>query len=95
MTHATLLDTVTVKDRVGRRRYIAFRVPEPYPSRRELERLVVQGSWRLTAYEQGVAVLRVGHRDAAEARVSLAKAGLTPLTTSGTIRQAKRRSGLV
>lgn len=88
-------DLVVVKDQVGRRRYIAFEPPQPRPSRHELNRRLGPRSWRLTVYTGEVGILRVPHVDAETARSSLAEEGATPLTTSGTIRAAKERAGVL
>lgn len=78
-----------------RDRYVAFRPPEPRPSRHELNVALGDRSWRLTVYEDEVGILRVPHTDAREARRSLEARGAEPLTTSGTIRAAKERAGVV
>lgn len=76
----------------GRQRYVAFVPPEPRPSRHELNVQLGPRSWRLTVYEADVAIVRVPHTDADEARRRLEDVGAFPLTTSGTIRAAKRRA---
>lgn len=84
---------VTVGSSRDRGRYIAFRPPEPRPSRHELNVRLGPRSWRLTVYEQDVGILRVPHRDVDEARKALEAEGASPTTTSGTIKAAKKRAG--
>jgi RNase P/RNase MRP subunit POP5 len=76
-----------------RTRYIAFESPTPAPSRHELNTELGPPSWRLTVYDDGVGVLRVPHTDAEAARAALEAAGARPVTTSGTIRNAKQAVG--
>ena len=85
---------MVVRDRVGRRRYIAFTTNGQRPSRTKLER-ELGGRWKLTAYEDGYGILRVGHTEVATARSALEAAGAQPIVTSGTIRGARRKAGLL
>jgi RNase P/RNase MRP subunit POP5 len=79
----------------ARHRYIAFHPPEPRPSRHEMNVRLGDRSWRLTVYTDEVGILRVPHTDARQARESIAREGASPITTSGTIRAAKQRAGVV
>jgi RNase P/RNase MRP subunit POP5 len=84
---------VAVRDETGRNRYVAFRPPQPPPSRHELNRNLGDRSWRLTVYDNDdVAILRVPHEDAARAREAIEAEGGVPVTTSGTIKKAKQRA---
>lgn len=85
---------MVVKDEVGRRRYIAFEPPEDLPPRHELNRQLGDRSWRLTVYTDEAGILRVPHTDVQDARDQLEALGATPVTTSGTIKRAKRRAGI-
>lgn len=86
---------MVVKDEVGRRRYIAFERPEAGLSRHELNRRLGPRPWRLTVYTDAVGILRVPHTDVEDARAQLVSLGATPLTTSGTIKAAKKRAGVL
>lgn len=81
--------STTVRDR-----YIAFRPPEPRPSRHEMNVRLGDRSWRLTVYDGEVGILRVPHTAAREARRALEDEGASPITTSGTIHAAKKRAGV-
>lgn len=78
-----------------RDRYVAFRPPEPAPSRHDLNVRLGDRSWRLTVYTDEVGILRVPHTDTHEARAALEGEGASPITTSGTIHAAKRRAGVI
>lgn len=85
---------MVVKDKVGRRRYILFEAPDPAPSRRRFSQRIGDRSWKLTVYEDGKGILRVPHTEVDEARSFLEDLGGTPVTTSGTIKAAKRAGDL-
>lgn len=85
---------MVVKDRVGRRRYIAFAAPKPTPSRHAFTQRIDRDGWRLTVYTEGIGILAVPHTEATDARAWLEAKGATPLTTSGTIKGAKRAAGV-
>lgn len=76
----------------ARTRYVAFRPPDPVPSRHELNRRLGPASWRLTVYDDELGILRVPHTDAEDARDELEAIGAEPVTTSGTIRAAEERA---
>ncbi len=77
-----------------RHRYIAFEPPTPRPSRHAFNEQIGPRSWRLTVYEDDVGILQTPHTDAKDARDALENLGAEPITTSGTILQAKKRSGI-
>lgn len=96
---------MTVKDRVGRTRYVAVAV-EGAPSRRALDealRRAAEAVWgkealaasglALTAYDGRHALVRVKHPRARDLRSLLegAALGVRPLGTSGTARGARER----
>lgn len=95
MRDARLRGRVTVKDRVGRVRYVAFRVVGDAVSRAALGGALPQGA-KLTRFDGVYGILRVGHRDRdvvvavlKEARrVGDKEVRVETLATSGTIRQA-------
>lgn len=86
---------MVVKDRVGRRRYLSFLAPDEGWSRRTFEQRLARPDWRLTVFEGRRGILRVPHTDQAAAAGALTTLGCEVLTVSGTILQAKRRTGLV
>lgn len=77
-----------------RPRYIAFAPPAPRPSRHQLNKKLGDRSWRLTVYTDDVGILHVPHTDAEDARETLEALGAEPITTSGTMLQAKERAGI-
>lgn len=85
---------MVVKDKVGRRRYILFEAPDPAPPRRDLGHRIGDRPWKLTVYTGGQGILRVPHTEVDDARAFLEGIGATPVTTSGTIKAAKRAGGL-
>jgi RNase P/RNase MRP subunit POP5 len=85
---------VSVGSTSERDRYIAFRPPEPRPSRHDLNVRLGERSWRLTVYDDEVGILRVPHTEAGDARDALTQQGAEPVTTSGTIAAAKKRAGV-
>lgn len=82
---------VVVKDKVGRSRYVAFRLDAPL-ARGALERLLPPGA-RLTRFDGTFGILRTTHRERDALMDHLGKAPviITTLTTSGTIRAAAAR----
>lgn len=95
LTAPTVPAAVVVKDDVGRRRYIAFTPPPDAPSRHALNSQLGDRAWRLTVYTDEVGILRVPHTDVDAARERLTDLGAEPVTTSGTIKTAKRRAGVL
>jgi RNase P/RNase MRP subunit POP5 len=89
-----LASAVVVKDRVGRRRYILFEVPDQRPSRRAFSGDLPEPAWKLTVYTDELGILRVPHTEVEEARAYLEGIGAPTVTTSGTIRAAKEKGGL-
>lgn len=86
---------MVVKEEAGRPRYVAFETPPDPPSRHAMNRKLGGPAWRLTVYTADVGIVRVPHTDADEVRRRLEKLGARPITTSGTIKAAKRRAGVV
>lgn len=89
---------MTVKDKVGRTRYVAFRVEGPAPPRAALDGLLAPHGAKLTRYEGGFGLARCKLRDLPAARQVLNAAHrvggkdvqLVSLATSGTLRAAAR-----
>jgi len=82
---------VTVKDRVGRTRYVAFRV-DPPTSRAACEKLLPPTA-RLTRFDGTFGIARTTHRAVAALLDHLRAQSVTiqTLTTSGTMRAAAAR----
>lgn len=88
---------MTVKDRVGRVRYVAFRV-EPSVGRPAMSDAMPEGA-KLTRFDGTFGIARTSHARAAEVRVALAavsRAGgrdvlVATLGTSGTLKAVARR----
>lgn len=86
---------VTVKDRVGRVRYVAFRV-DGGPLRRDAMSGALPPSAKLTRFDGTHGILRTGHTQRDEllsflrglSRIGGREVRVEPLTTSGTIRKA-------
>ena len=84
-----------MKDRAGRWRHVAFRLPErarrdAFEARLARAADALAPRLRLTAFDGAFGLLRAPHRDAAAARAALERAGATTLATSGTMRGARR-----
>ena len=87
---------MTVRDRVGRTRYVAFRV-EPSLSRPALSGALPQAA-KLTRFDGTFGIVRTSHRDRDDVvrvlmglrRVGDKEVRVETLTTSGTIRGAAR-----
>lgn len=78
---------MTVKDRVGRVRYVAFRVEGPPRSRSDVAGLL-QPPRKLTRFDGSHGIAKTTHLDRDALVQRLRDAGLTTLATSGTIRAA-------
>lgn len=99
---------MTVKDKVGRIRYVAFTV-EGRPTRHALQdavRRAAEAAWgadawtaagvQLTAFDGRQGLIRVKHRSASALRALLPGVGCATLVTSGTAKGARKATpGLV
>jgi hypothetical protein len=89
---------VTVKDRVGRVRYVAFQLVEGAPLPRPALAGALPSYAKLTRFDGTYGIVRVGHRDRdaalavlkGMARLGGREVRVETLTTSGTIRGAAR-----
>lgn len=87
---------MTVRDRVGRTRYVAFRIVEGGPLPRGALSGALPAFAKLTRFDGAYGVLRTNHRDRDELvrvlkstlRVQAKDVRLETLTTSGTLRKA-------
>jgi hypothetical protein len=80
---------MTVRDKVGRVRYIAFRSPRA-SSRGAVAALLPEGA-RLTRFDGSFGIVRTDHERARDVAAAMRARGLETLATSGTIRAAARR----
>lgn len=81
---------MTVKDRVGRPRYVAFRVAQS-TSREKAARLLPEGA-KLTRFDGTFGIVRVAHTEAAPLVQALNEGGhASTIATSGTLAGAARR----
>ena len=95
MPPGRLRGRMTVKDRVGRVRYVAFRLGDGSLHRQQLAGALPPGA-RLTRFDGVHGVLRTTHREAAALRERLARplrvagkdVAVETLATSGTLRAA-------
>ena len=78
---------MTVKDRVGRVRYVAFRVPGA-PRHRGDVAGQLQPPRKLTRFDGSNGIAKTTHLDRDALVEKLRTAGFEPLATSGTIRAA-------
>lgn len=83
---------MTVKAKRGRRRYIAFDVPEGLGAE-ELSRRLPRGRFKVIQCAGGMAAVRCGPADAAQCieAVTVAVPGAVPRRTSGTLRTLRDR----
>ena len=87
---------MTVRDRVGRTRYVAFRVAQGAPVARAALAAALPAAAKLTRFDGTFGILRTSHRErdaVVEAlrvplRVGAGEARVETLATSGTIRKA-------
>jgi len=98
MRSARLRTSVTVKDRVGRVRYIAFRIAEGAPLQRSVLSGALPPAAKLTRFDGAFGILRTSHRDRDAVvavlndlrRLGSREVRVETLATSGTIRQAAK-----